>query len=45
MGLESIVKLLGFDNYYDMDNYNNDDDYYDNWGIWNSKFSPYYSDF
>jgi phosphoglycerol transferase MdoB-like AlkP superfamily enzyme len=44
MGFESMNKLLGIDNYYGMDNYNNNSDFDGVWGIWDDKFLSYFAD-
>ena len=43
MGFQSISKLFGMDDYYGMNEYANDVDFDGTWGIWDSKFLPYYA--
>lgn len=44
MGFTSFSKLAGFEHYYGMDEYGNNDDFDGIWGIWDHKFLPYYAD-
>jgi phosphoglycerol transferase MdoB-like AlkP superfamily enzyme len=41
MGFEAYSKIAGFDRYYGRDEYNNDDDYDGNWGIFDEPFLQY----
>lgn len=43
MGFNSMAKTMGFDQFYGMDEYGNDDHYDDNWGIWDHHFFPYFN--
>ena len=43
MGLQAFAKLAGFDDYYGMTEYNNDDDFDGIWGIWDEKFLQYFA--
>ena len=38
MGFDAFAKMAGFGNYYGKDEYNNDEDYDGNWGIFDEKF-------
>jgi len=44
MGFTSFSRLAGFEHYYGMDEYGNNDDFDGIWGIWDHKFLPYYAD-
>lgn len=44
MGFNSFMNLAGFDHYYGMSEYGNDDDFDGMWGIWDDKFFSYYAD-
>lgn len=41
MGFDSYCKLAEFDNYYGRTEYNNEQDYDGNWGIWDEPFLQY----
>ena len=43
MGFNSFANLCGFDAYFGKDEYNNDDDYDNIWGIWDEKFLQYFA--
>jgi phosphoglycerol transferase MdoB-like AlkP superfamily enzyme len=43
MGFNSFANLAGFDDYFGKDEYNNDDDYDDIWGIWDDKFLQFFA--
>ena len=43
MGFNSMATLFGFQKYYGMDQYDNNDDYDGSWGIWDHKFMPYFA--
>lgn len=43
MGLQAFANLSGFDDYYGMTEYNNDDDFDGIWGIWDEKFLQYFA--
>lgn len=44
MGFSAFTNLSGFDSYYGMTEYNNDDDFDGLWGIWDEKFLNFYAD-
>jgi phosphoglycerol transferase MdoB-like AlkP superfamily enzyme len=44
MGFESFMNISGFDHYYGMTEYNNEEDYDGYWGIWDHKFFSYTAD-
>lgn len=41
MGFDSFVKMVGFENYYGMSEYDNNDDFDGYWGIWDHLFLDY----
>lgn len=43
MGLQAFANLSGFDDYYGMTEYDNDDDFDGIWGIWDEKFLQYFA--
>ncbi|MBP9132537.1 MAG: sulfatase-like hydrolase/transferase [Saprospiraceae bacterium] len=43
MGFMALTKLLGINNYYGKNEYNNDRDYDGIWGIWDEPFFQYYA--
>lgn len=43
MGLQAFANLSGFDDYYGMSEYGNDDDFDGIWGIWDEKFLQYFA--
>jgi phosphoglycerol transferase MdoB-like AlkP superfamily enzyme len=43
MGFNSFTKMAGFESYYGMSEYNNDDDFDGLWGIWDEPFLQYYA--
>jgi hypothetical protein len=42
-GFQSFTHIIGFDDYYGMDEYNNDADYDGSWGIWDEEFMQYFA--
>ncbi len=42
-GFESFTNIIGFDEYYGMDEYNKDEDYDGTWGIWDEEFMQYFA--
>jgi phosphoglycerol transferase MdoB-like AlkP superfamily enzyme len=42
MGFQAFMNLAGFQHYYGMTEYNNDDDFDGLWGIWDHKFLEFY---
>lgn len=44
MGFLSFMKLMGIDNYYGKNEYNNDADYDGIWGIWDEPFMQFFAD-
>jgi phosphoglycerol transferase MdoB-like AlkP superfamily enzyme len=44
MGYTSFAQLSGFQHYFGMDEYGNDDDFDGIWGIWDDKFFDFYAD-
>ena len=43
MGFNSFTNLAGFEHYYGMSEYNNDDDFDGLWGIWDEPFLQFYA--
>ncbi|MCB0493496.1 MAG: sulfatase-like hydrolase/transferase [Cyclobacteriaceae bacterium] len=43
MGLQAFANLSGFDKYYGMTEYDNDDDFDGIWGIWDEEFLQYFA--
>jgi len=43
MGLQAFANLAGFDDYYGMTEYGNDDDFDGIWGIWDEKFLQFFA--
>jgi len=43
MGFQAYANLSGFDEYYGMTEYDNDDDFDGIWGIWDEKFMQYFA--
>ena len=43
MNFNAYAKQAGFDKYFGKNEYNNDDDFDGNWGIWDEKFFQYYA--
>ncbi|MGQ0826771.1 MAG: LTA synthase family protein [Bacteroidota bacterium] len=41
MGFDAYANLAGFDNYFGRKEYNNENDYDGNWGIWDEEFFQY----
>lgn len=44
MGFQAFMNMAGFDEYYGMSEYDNDDDFDGLWGIWDEKFLNYYAE-
>ncbi len=44
MGFESFMKIAGYDQYFGMSEYNNDDDFDGSWGIWDEEFMQFMAD-
>ncbi|MEN8119064.1 MAG: sulfatase-like hydrolase/transferase [Bacteroidota bacterium] len=44
MGFESFMKVAGYNKYFGMTEYGNDDDYDGAWGIWDEEFFQFYAD-
>lgn len=44
MGFDAFMKIAGYDQYYGMTEYNNDDDFDGSWGIWDEEFMQYMAD-
>jgi phosphoglycerol transferase MdoB-like AlkP superfamily enzyme len=44
MGFEAFMNLAGFQHYYGMTEYDNDDDFDGLWGIWDHKFLDFYGE-
>jgi phosphoglycerol transferase MdoB-like AlkP superfamily enzyme len=44
MGYTSFAQLAGFQHYFGMDEYDNDEDFDGIWGIWDDKFFDFYAD-
>jgi phosphoglycerol transferase MdoB-like AlkP superfamily enzyme len=44
MGFQAFMNVAGVDEYYGMNEYNNDADFDGLWGIWDEKFLSYYAD-
>jgi len=44
MGFQAFMNIAGFEHYYGMTEYNNDEDFYGIWGIWDHKFLDFYAD-
>jgi len=43
MGFESFMKIAGYDKYFGMTEYNNDDDFDGSWAIWDEEFFQFYA--
>ncbi|MBX2921517.1 MAG: sulfatase-like hydrolase/transferase [Chitinophagaceae bacterium] len=43
MGFKALIRMLGIENYYGKDEYNNDEDFDGIWGIWDEPFLQYFS--
>lgn len=43
MGFKAIMNLMGVDNYYGKDEYNNDEDFDGLWGIWDEPFFQFFA--
>ncbi len=41
MGFDGFARIAGYDNYYGRTEYNNENDYDGNWGIWDEEFLQY----
>lgn len=44
MGFDAFMKVAGYDEYYGMTEYGNDDDFDGSWGIWDEEFMQYMAD-
>ncbi|MBN2616182.1 MAG: sulfatase-like hydrolase/transferase [Bacteroidales bacterium] len=44
MGFDAFMKVAGYDQYYGMTEYGNDDDFDGSWGIWDEEFMQYMAD-
>lgn len=44
MGLEAFMRTAGYNNFYGMEEYGNDDDFNGTWGIWDEEFLQFYAD-
>jgi phosphoglycerol transferase MdoB-like AlkP superfamily enzyme len=44
MGFNSFMNIAGFEHYYGMSEYDNDDDFDGMWGIWDEKFMNFYAE-
>ncbi len=44
MGFNSFMNLAGFEHYYGMSEYDNDNDFDGMWGIWDERFLNFYAD-
>lgn len=44
MGFQAFMNVAGVDEYYGLDEYNNDADFDGLWGIWDEKFLEFYAD-
>jgi len=44
MGFNSFMNIAGFEHYYGMSEYDNDDDFDGMWGIWDEDFLNFYAD-
>jgi phosphoglycerol transferase MdoB-like AlkP superfamily enzyme len=42
-GFQSFTNIIGIDEYYGMNEYNNDKDYDGSWGIWDEEFMQYFA--
>jgi len=43
MGFESFMKIAGYDKYFGMTEYNNNDDFDGSWAIWDEEFFQFYA--
>lgn len=43
MGFDAFATLAGFDSYYGLNEYGNEEDYDGNWGIWDEPFFQYFA--
>lgn len=43
MGFEALMRMAGYDQVYDMGDYNNNEDFDGYWGIWDEKFMQYFA--
>ncbi len=43
MGFESFMKIAGYNKYFGMTEYNNDDDFDGSWAIWDEEFFQFYA--
>ena len=44
MGLEAFMKIAGYNDYYGMTEYNNNDDFNGTWGIWDEEFFQFFAE-
>ncbi len=44
MGFDAFMKIAGYDQYFGMTEYNNDDDFDGSWGIWDEEFMQFMAD-
>ncbi len=44
MGFQSFANLVGYDDYFGKNEYNNDDDFDGTWGIWDEEFFHFYAE-
>ncbi len=44
MGLEAFMRTAGYNNFYGMEEYGNDDDFNGTWGIWDEEFLQFYAE-
>ncbi len=44
MGFDAFMKIAGYDQYYGMTEYGNDDDFDGSWGIWDEEFMQFMAD-
>jgi len=44
MGLEAFMRIAGYNNFYGMTEYGNDDDFNGTWGIWDEEFLQFFAD-
>lgn len=44
MGLEAFMRIAGYNSFYGMTEYGNDDDFNGTWGIWDEEFLQFFAD-